>query len=143
VISEVTPIPLSRIFQLQQSVAPRTADPQGQWRGCRMNHASCNSNQLQVLHGIFHCCSRLLSFTFFFVKTRSIHLVCFDSGFRSQMLNAVSGFSASRQNGVFINSCFAHCQSERQDTWYANSSPRLGNKVLRCAATNHLLLIPL
>jgi hypothetical protein len=80
---------------------------------------------------------------FFFVKTRSIHLVCFDSGFRSQMLNAVSGFSASRQNGVFINSCFAHCQSERQDTWYANSSPRLGNKVLRCAATNHLLLIPL
>jgi O-palmitoleoyl-L-serine hydrolase len=49
------------------------------------------------------------------------------------MLSAVSGFSASGQNGVFINSCFAHCQSERQDTWYANNSPRLGNKV-RCAA---------
>ncbi|GJN33215.1 hypothetical protein PR202_gb21788 [Eleusine coracana subsp. coracana] len=87
------------VWQLQQSVAPKTADPKGLWRGCRMNHASCNSNQLQVLHG-----------------------------FRNQMLNAVSGFSASRQNGVFINSCFAHCQSERQDTWYANNSPRLGNK---------------
>ena len=45
------------------------------------------------------------------------------------MLDAVRGFSASRQNGLFINSCFAHCQSERQDTWYANNSPRLGNKV--------------
>jgi hypothetical protein len=54
------------------------------------------------------------------------------------MLTAVSGFSASRQNGVFINSCFAHCQSERQDTWYAKNSPRLGNKVLvqRCNANN-------
>lgn len=39
------------IFQLQQSVAPKRADPQGLWRGCRMNHASCNSNQLQFLQG--------------------------------------------------------------------------------------------
>lgn len=118
---------VSCIFQLQQSVAPKTADPQGLWRGCRMNHASCNNNQLQVLHGI-----SLLSYFFLvfqFVETRFIYLYMLDSGFRNQMLNAVSGFSASKQNGVFINSCFAHCQSERQDTWYANNSPRLGNKV--------------
>ncbi|ONM59965.1 Pectin acetylesterase 12 [Zea mays] len=87
------------VWQLQQSVAPRTADPQGLWSKCRTNHAFCNSNQLQFLQG-----------------------------FRNQMLDAVRGFSASRQNGLFINSCFAHCQSERQDTWYANNSPRLGNK---------------
>jgi hypothetical protein len=51
------------------------------------------------------------------------------AGFRNQMLDAVRGFSGARQNGLFINSCFAHCQSERQDTWYAGDSPRLGNKV--------------
>ena len=63
-----------------------------------------------------------------------------DAGFRNQMLDSVRGFSASRQNGVFINSCFAHCQSERQDTWYANNSPRLGNKVRvqQLQTRNHL-----
>ena len=45
------------------------------------------------------------------------------------MLNAINVFSKSNQNGLFINSCFAHCQSERQDTWYENDSPRIGNKV--------------
>lgn len=44
------------------------------------------------------------------------------------MLNAIKGFSMSRQNGLFVNSCFAHCQSERQDTWFADDSPLLGNK---------------
>ena len=63
-----------------------------------------------------------------------------DAGFRNQMLDSVRGFSASRQNGIFINSCFAHCQSERQDTWYANNSPRLGNKVRvrQLQTRNHL-----
>lgn len=50
-------------------------------------------------------------------------------GFRNQVLNAVRGFSMSRQNGLFINSCFAHCQTERQDTWFADDSPVVGNKV--------------
>ncbi|KAL5172705.1 Pectin acetylesterase 10 [Glycine soja] len=49
-------------------------------------------------------------------------------GFRNQMLNAIKGFSRSPQNGLFINSCFAHCQSERQDTWFADNSPVIGNK---------------
>lgn len=51
------------------------------------------------------------------------------TGFRNQMLNSIKQFSKSRQNGLFINSCFAHCQSERQDTWFADNSPVLGNKV--------------
>lgn len=38
--------------------------------------------------------------------------------------------SESRGNGVFINSCFAHCQSERQDTWLAPDSPVVGNKAI-------------
>ena len=45
------------------------------------------------------------------------------------MLNAIEGFSTSEENGLFINSCFAHCQTERQDTWFADDSPLVGNKV--------------
>ena len=45
------------------------------------------------------------------------------------MLNAIEGVSRSTQNGLFINSCFAHCQTERQDTWFADDSPLIGNKV--------------
>lgn len=45
------------------------------------------------------------------------------------MLNSVKEFSSSKENGLFINSCFAHCQTERQDTWFAKDSPRLANKV--------------
>ena len=45
------------------------------------------------------------------------------------MLNVIRQFSLSRQNGLFINSCFAHCQTERQDTWFADDSPVLRNKV--------------
>lgn len=46
----------------------------------------------------------------------------------------------SKQNGLFINSCFAHCQTERQDTWFADDSPVVGNKVqlLACLLVNTL-----
>ncbi|XP_042389162.1 pectin acetylesterase 10-like [Zingiber officinale] len=87
------------VWQLQQSLAPKTADPNGYWRECKMNHANCNGYQMQFLQG-----------------------------FRNRMINAVRDFSGSGKNGLFLNSCFAHCQSERQDTWYASNSPLLGHK---------------
>ncbi|XP_074572522.1 pectin acetylesterase 10-like [Curcuma longa] len=87
------------VWQLQQSLAPKTADPNGYWRECKMNHANCNGYQMQFLQG-----------------------------FRNQMINAVRDFSGWGKNGLFLNSCFAHCQSERQDTWYTSNSPLLGHK---------------
>lgn len=51
------------------------------------------------------------------------------TGFRNQMLNVVKQFAMSDKNGLFINSCFAHCQTERQDTWFADNSPVIKNKV--------------
>ncbi|KAH1190291.1 Pectin acetylesterase 10 [Glycine max] len=90
--------------QVQTSLAPSSADPHGFWHDCRLNHAKCTSSQIQYLQG-----------------------------FRNQMLNAIKGFSRSPQNGLFINSCFAHCQSERQDTWFADNSPVIGNKAIALA----------
>jgi hypothetical protein len=58
-----------------------------------------------------------------------LSFLCYKTDFRNQMLDAIKVFSSSNQNGLFINSCFAHCQSERQDTWFADDSPRIGNKV--------------
>nr|KYP71713.1 Protein notum isogeny [Cajanus cajan] len=81
-------------WQLQESLVPPSADPSGSWKDCKYNHAHCNSSQIQFLQD-----------------------------FRNQMLNDVKGFSGTSQTGLFINSCFAHCQSERQDTWFADDSP--------------------
>ncbi|KAF8401199.1 hypothetical protein HHK36_012130 [Tetracentron sinense] len=86
-------------WQIQASLAPPSADPHGYWHDCKLNHARCTASQIQFLQG-----------------------------FRNQMLNAVKGFSRSKQNGLFINSCFAHCQTERQDTWFADNSPLIRRK---------------
>ncbi|KAK2644282.1 hypothetical protein Ddye_019477 [Dipteronia dyeriana] len=86
-------------WQIQASLAPPSADPHGRWHECRNNFVRCSSSQIQFLQG-----------------------------FRSQMLYAVRGLSKHRKNGIFINSCFAHCQSERQDTWFDQTSPRIRNK---------------
>ena len=51
------------------------------------------------------------------------------TGFRTRMVNLVKGFAMPSKNGVFLNSCFAHCQTERHDTWFAQNSPAIKNKV--------------
>ncbi|KAK7855103.1 pectin acetylesterase 10 [Quercus suber] len=96
------------MWQIQASLVPPSADPHGHWHACRKNYAHCTLSQIQ-----------------------------FFQGFRNQMLNAVKGFSSSNKNGLFINSCFAHCQTERQDTWFAQKSPHIGNK----ASYFHSLLV--
>ncbi|XP_006645824.2 pectin acetylesterase 3 [Oryza brachyantha] len=90
------------VWQIEQSLAPNAADPAGVWRACKFNRSSCNASQMQFLQG-----------------------------FRDQMVAAVRAFSESRSNGVFINSCFAHCQSELTATWNGappGGSPALQNK---------------
>lgn len=87
-------------WQILSSLVPTVADPQGNWHFCRLNPANCSTSQLEVLQG-----------------------------FRMDMLNALRGLAGSRVGGMFINSCFAHCQSERQDTWFAPGSPMLKKTV--------------
>ncbi|PIN14522.1 Pectin acetylesterase [Handroanthus impetiginosus] len=91
-------------WQIQESLAPPTADPHGYWHSCTRNIDQCSSSQIHFLQG-----------------------------FRIRMLNAIKGLETSRQSGLFINSCFAHCQSERQDTWFGNNSPVIRNKAVATA----------
>ncbi|XP_059648358.1 pectin acetylesterase 12-like [Cornus florida] len=91
-------------WQVQASLAPSSADPHGNWLECKRNYASCSDSQIQFLQE-----------------------------FRNYMLNVIKGFSTSEKNGLFINSCFAHCQTERQDTWFADDSPLIGSKGIALA----------
>lgn len=86
-------------WQVLSSLAPHSADPRGVWDNCKYNYAKCSAWELRFLQG-----------------------------FRNHMLNVVKRFSMSKKNGLFLDSCFAHCQSERQDTWLSNNSPLIGNK---------------
>uniref|UniRef100_A0A1J3ELP7 Pectin acetylesterase n=1 Tax=Noccaea caerulescens TaxID=107243 RepID=A0A1J3ELP7_NOCCA len=79
-------------WQIENSIAPPSADPSGSWHNCSSSFR-CNASQKQFLEG-----------------------------FKMTMLNAVKNFSMSRKNGVFINSRWAHCQAERQDTWFPGNS---------------------
>uniref|UniRef100_A0A2K2BKW8 Pectin acetylesterase n=1 Tax=Populus trichocarpa TaxID=3694 RepID=A0A2K2BKW8_POPTR len=86
-----------RVLGLNRTAAPPSADYSDTWKQCKQNHARCNSSQIQFLQD-----------------------------FKNQMLDAIKVSSISHQNGLFINSCFAHCQSEKQETWFADNSSRTG-----------------
>ncbi|XP_052206244.1 pectin acetylesterase 12-like [Diospyros lotus] len=87
------------VWQVHSSLAPASADPNGSWNSCKRNYANCSESQIQFLQE-----------------------------FRKQMLDAVKEFSMSKENGLFINSCFTHCQTETQETWFTDSSPLVDSK---------------
>ncbi|KAJ9679444.1 hypothetical protein PVL29_021393 [Vitis rotundifolia] len=90
------------VYQFHHMLVPPTADLHGRWNHCKLDPVACNPNQLSILQG-----------------------------FRKDMLTALKQFyTYSRRGGMFINSCFAHCQSESQDTWLAIDSPRVNNKTI-------------
>ncbi|KAI4384771.1 hypothetical protein MLD38_002877 [Melastoma candidum] len=90
------------VFQFHHSLVPPPADSKGHWIRCKLDPAACSPEQIQVLQGL-----------------------------RNDMIEALRPFRLySRRGGVFVNSCFAHCQSELQDTWFAVDSPRVNNKTI-------------
>ncbi|GAB4858274.1 Pectin acetylesterase 9 [Ancistrocladus abbreviatus] len=90
------------VYQFHHILVPPSADIHGHWNRCKFNTTACNASQIEVLQG-----------------------------FRLAMLGALNFFyKGSRRGGLFINSCFAHCQSESQDTWFAVDSPRINNKTI-------------
>ncbi|KAL0697510.1 hypothetical protein Bca4012_053632 [Brassica carinata] len=81
-------------WQIENSIAPPSADPSGSWHNCSSSF-KCNASQMQFLEG-----------------------------FKMSMLDALKTFSMSSKNGMFISSRWAHCLAERKDTWFpGNSQP--------------------
>lgn len=86
-------------WQLEESLAPQSADPNGYWKACILDRTKCNASQIQAFQG-----------------------------FRNQMLNAIKDFLALNQSGLYINSHFIHCLTQDQGTWFSDNSPVLEGK---------------
>ncbi|XP_042001013.1 pectin acetylesterase 5-like isoform X2 [Salvia splendens] len=93
--------PAYDFWQIENIYVPKSSDPQGSWRKCRLNIFNCNSNQLEVLHG-----------------------------YRNSLLRTLDGFQNKPKWGMFINSCFIHCQTWAAGTWHSPTSPRINNKTV-------------
>ncbi|KAL3498104.1 hypothetical protein ACH5RR_040836 [Cinchona calisaya] len=88
-------------WQIKNILAPGVADPHGLWHNCKLDITKCSPSQLQTMQG-----------------------------FRLEFLSALNGLGTSSSRGLFINGCYAHCQTEMQETWFRNDSPRLSNKTI-------------
>ncbi|THU74015.1 hypothetical protein C4D60_Mb04t28900 [Musa balbisiana] len=83
-------------WQIKNILVPTVADRHGTWHDCKLDIKLCSSAQLQIMQE-----------------------------FRLEFLNAVNGLGTPSSRGLFINSCYAHCQSEMQETWLLPNSPML------------------
>ncbi|KMZ57509.1 pectin acetylesterase, family CE13 [Zostera marina] len=88
-------------WQIKNSLAPGVADPNGTWHECKTDIRLCSSSQIRTIQG-----------------------------FRLDFLIALSKIGRAASGGLFINSCYAHCQSETQETWFAEDSPVLGQTTI-------------
>ncbi|RZC57065.1 hypothetical protein C5167_004368 [Papaver somniferum] len=89
-------------YQIGHHLVPPSTDPSKDWEQCKNKTKTCDEDQLKTLQG-----------------------------FRYEMINALSDFNDfSETGGMFINSCFAHCQAESDGTWFAPDSPRIHDKTI-------------
>ncbi|XP_009617766.1 pectin acetylesterase 5-like [Nicotiana tomentosiformis] len=88
-------------WQIQNILIPDSSDPHGSWLRCKLNITNCNSKQLEVLED-----------------------------FRKSLLRKLEGFQQNPEGGMFIISCFAHCQTWMTGTWHASYSPKINNKTI-------------
>ncbi|KAI3950177.1 hypothetical protein MKW92_044491 [Papaver armeniacum] len=86
-------------WQIKNILAPGVSDPHGKWHFCKLDIKKCSPAQIHIMQG-----------------------------FRMEFLSALAKLGKSTVRGTFINSCYAHCQSEMQETWLRNDSPVLNNK---------------
>ncbi|KAL0344541.1 UNVERIFIED_CONTAM: Pectin acetylesterase 5 [Sesamum radiatum] len=93
--------PAYDFWQIANILVPASSDPGGSWPRCKLNILKCDSSQLEVLHG-----------------------------YRNSLLKTLNEFQQNPEMGVFINSCFVHCQTWAAETWHSPTSPRINNKTV-------------
>ncbi|KAK7339633.1 hypothetical protein VNO77_20311 [Canavalia gladiata] len=93
--------PAYDFWQIRNILLPQGSDPHGHWKSCRLNIHNCNANMINALHR-----------------------------FRGSLLKAVNEFQQQKEIGMFIDSCFIHCQTEMGVTWHSPNSPKINNKTI-------------
>ncbi|KAK9069302.1 hypothetical protein SSX86_013418 [Deinandra increscens subsp. villosa] len=93
--------PTYDFWQIRNILVPSSADPFGHWHKCELSIHNCSPEQIQVLQG-----------------------------FRNSFLKALSEFQQMKDVGMFINSCYIHCQTWISETWHGPNSPKINNKTI-------------
>ncbi|XP_057416807.1 pectin acetylesterase 8-like isoform X2 [Lotus japonicus] len=88
-------------WQIHNIFARGSADPHGIWHNCKLDINNCSPDQLTAIQG-----------------------------FRTEFIKALSVTENSRSEGMFIDSCYVHCQTETQESWLSSDSPQLANTKL-------------
>ncbi|WVZ23005.1 hypothetical protein V8G54_001549 [Vigna mungo] len=88
-------------WQIRNILAPGAADPNDSWHSCKLDLSKCSHDQLSIVQG-----------------------------FKKEFEKAVSVVGDSSSRGMFIDSCFDHCQTESQETWFKSDSPHLANTTI-------------
>ncbi|KAK7360561.1 hypothetical protein VNO77_02567 [Canavalia gladiata] len=85
-------------WQIKNILVPDVVDQHDLWRSCKLDISNCSSQQQSIVQG-----------------------------FRLEFIKALSMVGNSTSNGMFIDSCYIHCQTEIQNIWFQNDSPKLAN----------------
>ncbi|KAK2972379.1 hypothetical protein RJ640_014437, partial [Escallonia rubra] len=93
--------PAYDFWQIQNILLPVASDPHGMWSKCKLNIKYCSPTQVEVLQG-----------------------------YRNLLLKALTEYHQTKDSGMFINSCYVHCQTWMTQTWHAPNSPRINNKTI-------------
>ncbi|KAJ0936843.1 putative pectinacetylesterase/NOTUM [Helianthus annuus] len=88
-------------WQVSNMFATNESDPKGEFTKCKNDLNECSTTQLKRLQGDQY--SYLISFSF--------------------------DITFSSTEGMFINTCYTHCQTD-QSTWFANATSKLDDKTI-------------
>ncbi|KAJ0559959.1 putative pectinacetylesterase/NOTUM [Helianthus annuus] len=122
-------------YQVQNILAPEEADRYDSWSACKLNTSNCSRTQLMKLYG--HYSKRTLNALCIVHPNidRASKILVFFSDFRSDFIKALrSGMGRSKFNstsrGLFINSCYSHCQTGFQASWLGAAASKLDNMAI-------------
>ncbi|KAI8556625.1 hypothetical protein RHMOL_Rhmol05G0268700 [Rhododendron molle] len=93
--------PAYDFWQIKHIFVPDSSDPRGSWLSCKLNINNCSPSQIEVLEG-----------------------------YRNSLLKLLSDFQQNKDVGVFIDSCFVHCQTWMSVTWHSPNSPRINDRTI-------------
>ncbi|KAG2715895.1 hypothetical protein I3760_03G100100 [Carya illinoinensis] len=114
-------------LQFHHILVPPSSDLHGHWNHCKLNPVACDENQIETL--------QVFLLTYLLNPSACVPHLSFR---RDIILTLRVFFKYSRRGGMFINSCFAHCQSESQDTWFGDDSSRIQNKYFSRRVTKEI-----
>ncbi|BAD87540.1 putative pectinacetylesterase precursor [Oryza sativa Japonica Group] len=88
-------------WQIRNALAPDGSFPGQSWSSCKTDIRNCSSTQIQVFNG-----------------------------FRNKFVDDVEIVKDKKDWGLFIDSCFTHCQTPFNISWSSQASPVLGSKTV-------------